>query len=115
VGYGLLTAILVVSMFAWILQRTPIEASALRDRNELYRVNYEGLVENPYTLTIINKTQEPLHYTIVIKGLPSATLKGPESTLVQPGLMRRVLVTVIANGYDIERKVTKIKFVVTAQ
>ncbi|MEI8641638.1 FixG Ig-like domain-containing protein [Pseudoalteromonas sp. Hal099] len=45
-GYGVLTGVLIISMVAWVLQRTPIEASVLRDRNALYRVNYEGLVEN---------------------------------------------------------------------
>jgi len=115
VGYGALTALLIISMFAWMLQRTPIEASVLRDRNALYRVNYEGLVENPYTLTIINKTQQALHYSIAIEGLPGATLSSPKSTLVQPGAMKRVPVTVTADGYDIERKVSKLQFIVTAQ
>ena len=42
VGYGVLTVMLIVAMFAWVAQRTPIEASVLRDRGALYRVNYEG-------------------------------------------------------------------------
>ena len=115
VGYGALTALLILSMFAWMMQRTPIEASVLRDRNALYRVNYEGLVENPYTLTIINKTQQSMHYTIAIEGLPGATLKSPKATLVKPGLMKKIPVTVTADGYDIKQKVSKLRFVVTAQ
>jgi len=47
--------------------------------------------------------------------LAGATLTSPESTLVQPGVMKSVPVTVTADGYDIERKVTKLKFIVTAQ
>ena len=102
-------------MFAWMVQRTPIEASVLRDRNALYRVNYGGLVENPYTLTIINKTQQSMHYTIAIEGLPGAMLQSPKLTLVQPGLMKSIPVTVTADGYDIKQKVSKLRFVVTAQ
>ncbi|HCP97870.1 MAG TPA: cytochrome c oxidase accessory protein CcoG, partial [Pseudoalteromonas sp.] len=115
VGYGALTALLILSMFAWMLQRTPIEASVLRDRNALYRVNYEGLVENPYTLTIINKTQQPLHYSISISGLEAATLQSPNAILVEPGLMKSVPVTVTADGYDLARKVSKLSFVITSQ
>jgi len=115
VGYGALTALLILSMFAWMLQRTPIEASVLRDRNALYRVNYEGLVENPYTLTIINKTQQPLHYSISISGLEGATLQSPNAILVEPGLMKSVPVTVTADGYDLARKVSKLSFVITSQ
>ena len=115
VGYGTLTALLIMAMFAWMLQRTPIEASVLRDRNALYRVTYEGLIENPYTLTIINKTQRPLHYTIAIKGLEVASLYSPGLTLVEPGLMKNIPVTVTAQGDDIKNKVSKLKFVITAK
>ena len=115
VGYGTLTALLIMAMFTWMLQRTPIEASVLRDRNALYRVTYEGLIENPYTLTIINKTQRPLHYTIAIKGLEGASLYSPDLTLVEPGLMKNIPVTVTAQGDDIKNKVSKLKFVITAK
>ncbi|KPZ52276.1 MULTISPECIES: cytochrome c oxidase accessory protein CcoG [unclassified Pseudoalteromonas] len=114
VGYGVLTGVLIISMVAWGLQRTPIEASVLRDRNALYRVNYEGLVENPYTLTIINKTQQPMHYAIAIEGLPKAMLSAPSSILVLPGLMKKIPVTVTADGYDIEKKVTPVSFIISA-
>jgi len=114
VGYGVLTGVLIISMVAWVLQRTPIEASVLRDRNALYRVNYEGLVENPYTLTIINKTQQSLHYGVAIEGLPVATLSAPSSILVLPGVMKKIPVTVTADGYDIATKVTPVSFVITA-
>ena len=81
----------------------------------LYRVNYEGLVENPYTLTIINKTQQPLHYSISISGLEGASLQSPNAVLVEPGLMKSVPVTVTADGYDIPTKVSKLQFKITAQ
>ena len=47
VGYGAITVALFAIMIIWAFNRTPIEASVIRDRNALYRVNYEGLVENP--------------------------------------------------------------------
>ena len=115
VGYGVLTVMLIVAMFAWVAQRTPIEASVLRDRGALYRVNYEGLVENPYTLTIINKTQQTLHYTIAISGLAEAKLTSPDTTLILPGMMRRIPVTVTADGFDISNKVSKVKFIIFAE
>ncbi len=77
-------------------------------------VNYEGLVENPYTLTIINKAQQPLHYRISLKGFDIATLKSPQNTRVEPGVMKQIPVTVVADGYDLEKKMTKLEFVVTA-
>ena len=104
-----------VSMLAWLVQRTPIEVSVLRDRNALYRVNYEGLVENPYTLTIINKTQQLLHYRVAITGLDVAKLQSPQLTAVEPGQMKRIPVTVVADGYDLPSKLNELDFVITAE
>tara|TARA_R110001606_G_scaffold12028_3_gene51846 strand:+ start:9130 stop:10512 length:1383 start_codon:yes stop_codon:yes gene_type:complete len=115
VGYGALTVLLMVSMLAWLVQRTPIEVSVLRDRNALYRVNYEGLVENPYTLTIINKTQQLLHYRVAITGLDVAKLQSPQLTAVEPGQMKRIPVTVVADGYDLPSKLNELDFVITAE
>ena len=115
IGYGSLTVLLMVSMLTWLLQRTPIEVSVLRDRNALYRVNFEGLVENPYTLTIINKTQQLVHYRVAINGLAVATLQSPELTPVAAGQMKRIPVTVVADGYDLPNKVNQLDFVITAQ
>ncbi|WP_404340383.1 cytochrome c oxidase accessory protein CcoG [Pseudoalteromonas mariniglutinosa] len=114
VGYGALTLILVVSMFAWMLQRTPIEASVLRDRNALYRVNYEGLVENPYTLSIINKTQQPMNYSIKLTGLKDAQLRKANNIEVAAGQMKHIPVTVIADSYSLQSKITAISFEITA-
>ena len=114
IGYGGLTAILSIAMLAWLLGRTPIEVSVLRDRNALYRVNYEGLVENPYTLTIINKTQQALHYRVALKGFDIATLKSPQDILIEPGVMKQIPITVVADGYDLKKKVTKLEFQITA-
>ncbi|MBB1366184.1 cytochrome c oxidase accessory protein CcoG [Pseudoalteromonas sp. SR44-5] len=115
VGYGALTVLLMVSMLAWLVQRTPIEVSVLRDRNALYRVNYEGLVENPYTLTIINKTQQLVHYRVAITGLDVAKLQSPQLTAVEPGQMKRIPVTVVADGYDLPSKLNELDFVITAE
>lgn len=114
-GYGGLTVLLSIVMVVWLAQRTPIEVSVLRDRNALYRMTYEGLVENPYTLTIINKTQQPLHYRVSLNGFDAGTLKAPRETRVEPGVMKQIPVTVVADSYDLTKKVTKLEFEVTAK
>ena len=113
-GYGGLTALFVVGMVVWMAMRTPIEASVIRDRNALYRVNFEGLVENPYTLSIINKTQHSLSYSIGISGIEEASLQVPETITVEAGQMKRVPVTVVADGYELKSKVAPISFHIQA-
>ncbi|NSY32884.1 cytochrome c oxidase accessory protein CcoG [Pseudoalteromonas sp. JC28] len=115
VGYGAITVLILVTMVIWAFNRTPIEASVIRDRNALYRVNYEGLVENPYTLSVINKTQHDLTYTVSLKGLPDAKLTAPITTHIAGGDMALIPVTVTADGYELKGKRTPIQFTIESQ
>ncbi|TMO93298.1 cytochrome c oxidase accessory protein CcoG, partial [Pseudoalteromonas sp. S3178] len=64
VGYLLILVVLCVALVANITMRKPMELDIIRDRNQLYRVNYEGLIENTYTLKIINKAQASQTYSV---------------------------------------------------
>lgn len=112
VGYGVFTVLLFVLMGLWVFNRVPLETSILRDRNALYRVNYEGLVENTYTLRIINKTQKPLHFNITLDGVLGGILDVSKDIKIGPGLMHRVPVTITADGYDIKKKITDVNFTI---
>lgn len=114
VGYAVFTLAIFVIMAIWLAVRVPLEVSVLRDRNTLYRMNFEGLIENPYTLTISNKTQQLQRFTIEASGIEQAQLHGPKTVSVLPGVMQKVPVTLVADGYDLSQKVTDITFTVTA-
>ncbi|MAD91042.1 MAG: cytochrome c oxidase accessory protein CcoG [Pseudoalteromonas sp.] len=114
-GYATLTALIILTMVVWAFNRTPIEASVIRDRNALYRVNYEGLVENPYTLSVINKTQTTMTYTISLEGLEDAELNVPAVIEIKGGDMLQIPVTVIKDGYDLKLKATPISFTIESQ
>ncbi|ATC93039.1 cytochrome c oxidase accessory protein CcoG [Pseudoalteromonas tunicata] len=113
VGYAVFTVAIFAIMAIWLAVRVPLEVSVLRDRNVLYRMNFEGLIENPYTLTISNKTQKVQHFTIKVAGIEHAVLNAPNTITVLPGLMQKVPVTLIADGYDLSQKVTDVAFTVT--
>ncbi|TMP80822.1 cytochrome c oxidase accessory protein CcoG [Pseudoalteromonas phenolica] len=115
VGYATLTALIILTMVVWAFNRTPIEASVIRDRNTLYRVNYEGLVENPYTLSVINKTQTTMSYTISLEGLEDAELSVPDMIEIEGGEMLQIPVTVIKDGYDLKLKATPISFTIESK
>lgn len=114
VGYAVFTLAIFVIMAIWLAVRVPLEVSVLRDRNTLYRMNFEGLIENPYTLTISNKTQQLQRFTIEASGIEQAQLHAPQTISVLPGVMQKVPVTLVADGYDLPHKVTDITFTVTA-
>ncbi len=49
--------------------RVPLELDIIRDRNALYRETNEGLVENIYTLKIINMDDKAQTYKLTITGI----------------------------------------------
>ncbi len=113
-GYGTVALLITVLMTLWIDSRIPLEASVLRDRNALYRVDYSGVVENTYTLKILNKTQQALHYDISVIGIESTTLAAPKQLLIDAGDMQQVPVTLSADGNSLTKKMTAFSFVVQA-
>ena len=65
-----LSAALVYSM----LTRLPLELDIIRDRNALYRETNEGLIENIYTLRIINMDEQAHRYTLTAGGIEGVKL-----------------------------------------
>ncbi len=56
-----------------------MEFDIIRDRNQLYRVDFEGLVENTYTLKVINKAQYEQTFTIKVQGLDNFKYIGKQN------------------------------------
>ncbi|MFT5448013.1 MAG: polyferredoxin [Gammaproteobacteria bacterium] len=77
--YASLTGVVVA-----VLMRTPVGLDVLRDRNALYRETSQGLVENVYTLKIINMDERRHEYTVEIAGLPGAELMSSWSVALSP-------------------------------
>ncbi len=116
-SYGSLSLIFTVLLGIWISNRIPLEANIIRDRNALYRVNYEGIVENTYTLKILNKSQTPLHYDIDVANIQTqlgVELELPKKLLIGAGVMREVPVTLAIDGMLLDKKITDIDFTIQA-
>lgn len=112
VSYGALTLIFIVLLGMWISNRVPLEANIIRDRNALYRVNYEGIVENTYTLKILNKSQNPLHFDIDVLNIAYPKIKLPKAVLIEAGTMQEVPITLAINGDFLKSKITEVIFAI---
>ncbi|MGV6807597.1 MAG: cytochrome c oxidase accessory protein CcoG [bacterium] len=68
VGY-LVALSLIVSAFSYVLlSRVPLEVDVIRDRNLLFRESSRGLVENVYTLKILNMDTRDHRYRVSVDG-----------------------------------------------
>ena len=86
VVYGLLLVLITSALFYHMVTRMPLELNIIRDRNALYRETTEGLVENIYTLKLINMDTEPHTYQLRVEGLKDLILiKSKDNVVVNSG------------------------------
>ena len=67
--YFLLLVIISCALVYKMAVRIPLELDIIRDRNALYRETNEGLIENIYTLKVINMDDKAHQYTLSITGI----------------------------------------------
>ena len=62
-------------MLYGLLTRSPLDLTAIHDRNPLFVRLSDGSIRNGYQLTILNKTHEDHAYRLELKGLEGAEIK----------------------------------------
>ena len=84
--YASILIAVTVALLVAIANRIPVELDIIRDRNALYREIRGGLVENIYTLRIINMSAEKHRYRLAASGLEGLTLINKKGDVdVNPG------------------------------
>lgn len=74
---GILTIIIVTA--GWFLfHRIPLKVDVIRDRATLARETDDGLIENVYTLRVMNTDEKEHHYSVKIDGLDTASVSTKE-------------------------------------
>jgi cytochrome c oxidase accessory protein FixG len=99
--YGALLTALTVGFFYAVTHRSLVELDVLRDRNSMYRETSEGLIENVYTVHIINKDNKEHRYQLQVSGIPEAKLILDQSALLVPASeVLSVTLRVVAPALD---------------
>ncbi|MBI5462810.1 MAG: cytochrome c oxidase accessory protein CcoG [Gammaproteobacteria bacterium] len=99
-----------------ISQRVPIELDIIRDRNMLYRETDAGLVENVYTLKLINMDERPHRYRVSVAGLPGLQIDMQQDIIeIGAGEVRDFPVRVRIDPINLQRPSNEIAFTLAAQ
>ena len=110
----LLTALTVGLLYA-VSQRNPLSLDVIRDRNSLYRETGEGLVENVYTLKVINMDEKAHAYHLSVSGLEGMQLIMPsQRVVVQSGEVFTLPVSIRMDPIVLKRTANKIEFTIAA-
>jgi len=115
--YSLLLFVVVLAFIWGLATRIPLRVDVIRDRG-LGKIDENGLVENKYTLSIMNMTEAPRTYSVDVTDLPGAKISGETSVTIGEAKTDTMLLTVVAPpdetiGPRDDRK-KKIHFVITA-
>ena len=74
--YAALLTVLLVALITSMATRTPIILDVLRDRNTLYRELPGDIIENSYTVKVINQSNVQRDFRLSVDGVPGLILDG---------------------------------------
>jgi polyferredoxin len=94
--------------------RTELELNVSRDRHTLYRENNIGLIENIYTLMLVNKSQSPMTLNVSTVGLNHSEVIGITTLTLSAGEVLNHLLIVAAEPASLEQRITPFEFSVQA-
>jgi cytochrome c oxidase accessory protein FixG len=107
---GLLTAIAVTLIVA-VLLRVPLKLDVIRDRNALYRETVEGLIENTYTLKVMNMDNTAHRYTLSARGIEGLRLRADRREIaVAAGAVAEVPVSLQADREHLMQRSVPVYF-----
>jgi cytochrome c oxidase accessory protein FixG len=112
--YAALLLVLTGGLVTSMITRTPVILDVIRDRNSLYRELPGDIIENIYTLKLINQSPEPRSFRLSVAGLSGLALDGVEGALEVPGGEILSLPIRARADRDVARGIKNISFTVEA-
>lgn len=109
--YFILLVIISSALIYKMATRIPLELDIIRDRNALYRETNEGLIENIYTLKVINMDDKSHEYTLAIVGIKGMEViqKAPR-IIVQSGEVFELPISIRVDPINLKRAAQSLEF-----
>ncbi len=117
IGYLVAVLVMIIGFGSVIYSRVPVQLDALRDRNVLYRENFDGNIENVYTLKLVNMNQQDYHFKLTVSGeYPVKLIQDDDydSILVKAGEVLAMPVRLEVDPYEVEKRGSDVVFRIEA-
>ncbi len=109
--YGAALFVVLAGLIIGIANRSPLELDVLRDRNSLYRETNEGLIENIYSLRLINKDNRPHLLNLSVLGIEGVQLIGEtDSISLSSGEYKELTVKLRVDPVNLDKVSTEVVF-----
>lgn len=93
IGYSAVLLVMIAALVVALMQRPMVSLDVTKDRG-LFRENSQGLIENIYSLKVINKTQQRQQYRVELVEANGFQLQGKTELSLAPGEIVDVPVSV---------------------
>lgn len=114
--YATILMAITVGTIIGIFNRSPIELDIIRDRNSLYRETGMGMIENVYTLKVINKDIVPHEYNLTAEGLPGLKLHiSKERIFAESGAVVEIPVSIEVDPENLKQKTSTLHITLAAK
>lgn len=113
--YALILIGIIIGTTIGVYNRPMLELDIIRDRNSLYRETGNGLIENVYTLKLINKDISGHKFLISIDGKDGMKLNLQKNNVyVESGAVVEVPLSIEIDPANLEKRTTQIFFTLKA-
>ena len=112
--YSAILAAVTIALFAHMLTRVPLKVDVIRDRGSLGREVEDGMIENVYSLQIINTAEVGRRYRLTVSGIESARISSDSEVDVPRAEARLLPVRVRINGGAARPGTSKLMFQIEA-
>ncbi|MEI6893585.1 MAG: cytochrome c oxidase accessory protein CcoG [Colwellia sp.] len=112
VGYAVFLMIMSTLLLFEIVNRVPLSLDISRDRTELAKENFNGDIENVYTLKILNMSQTNNTYKLSVKGIDNVQWHGKQEVTVKAATVYTLPISISVDPYELKTYMTNITFTV---
>jgi cytochrome c oxidase accessory protein FixG len=98
IGYGSLILIMLGAFAYAVSHRVPVGFDVVGDRNRLYRQDWDGSVENVFTLRIANRESSAREYRVSFESSLPLEYDGPKTIRVKGGELEAVPIRLVLPG-----------------
>ena len=114
--YSIMIIGFLASIIYGIEARVPAGLDIIRDRNMLFRENYEGMIENIYTIKLLNMDTKDHEYKLSVSGMDSLDIADEKRSFKVPaGEVIEVPIVLSADPADMAATSQEIQFKIEAR
>ena len=112
IGYAAVLMIMSTMLVLEIINRVPLSLDIIRDRTELAKENFNGEIENVFTLKILNMSQTDNTYKLSVNGIENTQWHGKQEVLVKAATVYTLPISISVDPYELKSYMTDITFTV---